>query len=155
MYESLLFLHSWLRWVVLGASAFLTARWVWYWFRETAWSPADAHYARIFNFTFVFQLVFGVALYLGVSPYTRMAFAQGRAFMEDPILRYWALEHGPVMIVALGIFQVALARVRKRKTRKPYRALALGLGTALAIMLAASPWPGLIYGRKLFRWFYF
>jgi hypothetical protein len=72
--------------------------------------------------------------------------------MRDPVARFWAVEHGTLMIVAVVFAH--LGRILARKARTPgakrTRMLVCFVIATLA-MLAATPWPGMTAGRPLLR----
>ena len=95
MYDFALDLHSWLRWAALigGLVATLAA------FTGGASGKAD-RWGLVFMITMDLQLLFGLALYLVLSPTTAAIFGDFGAAMRDPVARFWAVEH--VSIDAAG-----------------------------------------------------
>jgi hypothetical protein len=152
MYESLLWLHSWWRWLVLIAGVVaLVQAWTG-WLGAQPWTPR----ARMFGLAFIIaldvQLLTGLLLYVVESPFTRAAFMDFRATMRNPHLRFWAVEHGPPLLLAVVLAHVGQARAKRAPTDKlKYRRFAVWGTVALVIILAAIPWPGLDIGRPLFR----
>lgn len=150
MYAVVLVLHSWIRWIaiVAGIGAVLGA------IRSRGDNDRPAEWwGLLFMTSLDLQLLLGLLLYFVVSPNMQMVRAHFSEAMQIPQLRFWAVEHVTAMIVA--IFLAHLGRVLARKAADPVarrtRRLAC-FGLSLILVLAATPWPGLVYGRPLIRW---
>lgn len=98
------------------------------------------------------QMLLGLLLYLVVSPNMAEIRAHFGEAMQNPQLRFWAVEHVTAMLVAVVLAHVGrvLARNAKTATAKRGRLLAC-FGLATILILVGMPWPGLAYGRPLFR----
>ena len=105
-------LHSWLRWAALvaGLLATFTA------FTSGASGKAD-RWGLLFMIVMDIQLLFGLALYLALSPTTAAIFGDFGAAMRDPVARFWAVEH--VSLMLLAVVMAHLGRVLARKARTP------------------------------------
>jgi hypothetical protein len=134
MYSTVLLVHSWLRWLVLllGLLALL---------RPPQRSDRDRS-GLLFTIALDVQFLAGVLLYAALSPLTRAAFHSMSAVMQHAQLRYWVVEHPFGMLVALALGHLARAKPRWRT---------VFILLALIILAALLPWPGLPYGRPLFR----
>ena len=100
MYPAILTIHSWLRWVALlvGAAATFNA------FRhraETAERPRGQRWDTFFMLALDLQVLFGLLLHFGLSPFTREAMNNVGAALRDPGLRFWAITHISLMFVAV------------------------------------------------------
>jgi hypothetical protein len=155
--ELILFLHSWTRWAVLfsgvaTALAGLTGA-----ARERAWSARDAAIARVFVASVDVQVLLGLSLYFGVSPLARMARAVWTSVGLGGLwayheLRFFGLIHPLSML--LGAFVTHASWVLARRTERSgarHRCVGAGAALALAIFLAAIPWPILGHERPWFR----
>jgi hypothetical protein len=151
MYTVLLFLHSWLRWVVIalglaalsGAVGGLASR------RE--WLRIDDLRLKFFATSLDIQLLIGLILYV-ISPVTQSGFEDMRLTMRDSILRFFVVEHLFGMVVAVALAHVGRARVRKAADAiARHRTVLIFVGLALFIILLSIPWPGRPGGRELFR----
>lgn len=161
MYTLVLTLHSWLRWAALLAGVTATVC--------SLISPAAPDPSRsgaetgggthradrsglIFLIIVDVQMLLGLLLYFALSPFTSTALKDFGAAMRDPGLRFWAVEHGSLMLLAVVL--VHIGRVLARRARTPgSKRLRQGLsfGLATMAMIVATPWPGLPNGRPLFR----
>jgi len=154
MYGLILPLHSWLRWLVLGA---LLACWV----RALGglrakrdWSARDRRLLTLFVSAFDTQVLLGLTLYFVLSPLTPKSFADFGQHMRVAYLRFFAVEHATAMLLALVTAHVTLPAARRAATAvSRQRRLAWGLGLTLSLILSGVPWPFLVYGRPLFRGF--
>ncbi|MQA28363.1 MAG: hypothetical protein GEU82_00790 [Luteitalea sp.] len=98
------------------------------------------------------QVLFGLVLYFGLSPFTQIAMEDFGAAVRDPAMRFWAIEHALAMFAAVVLVRTgrvlamnATSAVSARRRRLTCFAL------ATVLMLAAIPWPGLANGRPLLR----
>ena len=151
MYPAVLTLHSWLRWValVLGAAATVNA------FRhraDPAQPPRGRRWDTFFMLALDLQVLFGLLLYFGLSPFTREALSNLGAALRDPGLRFWAITHVAMMLAALvavragRVFAMADQSSRARRNGR-----FICFAVAVLAMMAGVPWPGLAYGRPWFR----
>jgi hypothetical protein len=152
MYTALLFLHSWLRWLVIlagvaalgGAVAGVSTR--------RAWLPVDNVRLALFTHSLDVQLLIGLILYAFLSPVTRSGFEDMQLTMRDPILRFFVVEHLTGMLVAIALAHVGRARVRKAvDAAARHRAVLIFIGLSMVALLLTIPWPGMPGGRELFR----
>jgi hypothetical protein len=144
-------IHSWLRWaaLLLGAAATFNA------FRhraDTADPPRGRRWDTFFMLALDLQVLFGLVLYFGLSPFTREAMNNVGAALREPALRFWALTHVAMMVVALvavrvgRVFAMADRTPRARRNGR-YMCFAI----AMLAMVAGVPWPWLANGRPWFR----
>jgi hypothetical protein len=151
MYSVVLTLHSWNRWLTLalGLAAVISAlqdR------SELAERPRGMRWDTFLMAAVDVQVLLGLLLYLGLSPLTRAALSDFSAALRTPSMRFWALDHvvlmfGAVVLVRLG--RVLPMSAKTPVARRSRRLICFGL--ALAIMVAAIPWPGMSLARPLFR----
>jgi drug/metabolite transporter (DMT)-like permease len=151
VYLAVLTVHSWLRWValLLGVAATFSA------FRHRAdlsERPRGRRWDTFFMLALDLQVLFGLLLYLGLSPVTREAMTDARAVLRDPGVRFWAITHVAMMFVAL--VAVRMGRVfamgeRPSRARRDGRWICFAI--AVVAMVAGVPWPGFANGRPLFR----
>jgi hypothetical protein len=151
MYTAVLILHSWLRWLVL-----LFGVWaVWRAFAVPAverWSAADERAAKLFTIALDAQLLLGILVYVWLSPTIAAARHAFGAAMQQPQLRFWLVEHPVGMIAALVLAHIGRARIRRQLEPRKRRVARIFFTISLLLVLASIPWPGLPYGRALFRW---
>ena len=98
------------------------------------------------------QMALGLLLYLVVSPNMAEIRAHFAEAMQTAQLRFWAVEHITAMFGAVILAHVGnvLARTTTSVDAQRKR-LVIAFGIATVLMIAGMPWPGLPYGRPLFR----
>jgi hypothetical protein len=152
MYSLLLFLHSWLRWLVLLTGLFAVARAIAGTNSGRSWTAADGKPGLFFILCLDLQLLIGLALYLVFSPTVQAAFGNIGAAMKDTAYRFYVVEHAVGMIVAIVLAHIGRVRSKKAATDGArYKSAAIFFGAALLLILALIPWPGMAAGRPLFR----
>jgi hypothetical protein len=149
MYTVVLFLHSWLRWLALGAGGAAV-------FAAFGKSGADVRRVERWGLLFMIaldtQLLLGLLLYGLLSPFTRQAMQDFGGAMRDPLLRFWAIEHFVMMLIAAILVHVG--RVLARNTTDPEKKrkrMLVCFGLALLLILVGIPWPWMSVGRPFFR----
>jgi hypothetical protein len=151
MYIAVLFIHSWLRWVVLalGLAVLLAAfggmR------TGSAWAPKHERLQKAFLAVLDTQFLLGLLLWFFLSPITAAARANMAAAMKDGQLRYFGVEHLLTMLIAVAVAHVGRVRARRREGRMRYRSTVITQVLWLVLTLLAIPWPGLDVARPLFR----
>lgn len=151
MYTAVLTIHSWMRWVTLLTAVAATLNAL-----RTPAATDERLPGRLYDTLFMaavdLQVLFGLVLYFGLSPFTRQAMENFGTAMADSGLRFWAVEHVTGMVIAIVL--VRAGRVMGANTRPLARARTRRLvcfSLAILVMLASIPWPGLANGRPLFR----
>ena len=146
-----LLLHSWSRWfvVIFGLIAVYRA-YVGYSGRRPFLSADNGMSAAFSGFMWL-QVIIGLGLYFGLSPYGLNAMKQAGA-MKDPTTRFFGMEHVAVMILAAIVAQVGRVIVKKTAddTGKHKKAL-IYFGIALLLVLLMIPWGIWNPARPLFR----
>lgn len=141
MYTVLLYAHSWLRWLALGALLWALVQSITGVTQKRARSPADrkaALFAMIFSDV---QLILGLILYFGLSPITSAAFADMKAAMKDPQLRYFAVEHITIMVLALAFVHIGYSRMKRAATdAAAFKGGATFFGLATLSVVVGIPW---------------
>ena len=152
MYELALFLHSWLRWLVLafGLTLLVTARRGWR--RDTEWDGRADRLRAAFLGLLDLQAVLGLTLYFGLSPLTRVGLADVSVAMGDSVLRFYTIEHAFGMATGVIVAHIGLGRAKKGPVERRHRMTFLTLLVWLAVTVGSIPWSGLPYGRPLLRW---
>jgi hypothetical protein len=148
MYSAVLIAHSWLRWIaiLLGVVATITA------FTDRGPSNAADRWGLFFMMVLDIQMLLGLLLYLVLSPFTAQALNNFGAAMRNPALRFWAVEHVSVMLVAVVLAHLGRMLARTARTPQSKRRRQIVCYTLATIaMIAATPWPGTANGRPLIR----
>ena len=151
MYQVVLIIHSWLRWgaLLFGGAATLNA------IRhrdDTAVVPRSLRWGWWLMLALDLQVLFGLLLYLGLSPFTREALSNPAMALRDPNLRFWAITHMALMCFA--VVAVRTGRVLENGEKGSFarrNGPFICFGIAVLAMVAGVPWPGLAVGRPLLR----
>jgi hypothetical protein len=143
MYSFVLLLHSWLRWLAIGAGVAATA---------TISSPRGQKTGLLFIIALDLQMVLGLLLYAFLSPNTTAIFSDFGAAMRDPVARFWAVEHIAMMVAAVALGHIGRVLARNAPTPAAARTrLLICFGLATVLLILGTPWPGMRAGRPLFR----
>ena len=151
MYTTVLTIHSWLRWIalILAVGATINA----YLDRSESLERLPGKWwDTLFMLALDLQILLGLALYFGLSPFTIEGMNDLGAAMRNPALRFWTVEHilamvGAVVLVRIGRVMAMTATSTAARRRRRWISFAL----CTAVMVAGIPWPGLANGRPLFR----
>lgn len=156
MYAFVLFIHSWLRWVVVLAALWVVLRAA----RalgllgasRAPFAARDDKLIGAFVGLVDLQFLIGLGLYLFLSPMVQGAFADMRAAMRSAPLRFFAIEHITAMVIAVALAHVGRARQRRAdEDTKRWRNALLASSGFLLFALIGMPWPVLKHGRPLLR----
>jgi len=85
---------------------------------------------------FSLQFVLGLVMYFMSG---KVTFAAG--FMQDSILRFFTMEHGLLMLIAIVLVHIGYIKSTRLPYEKAYRAIFLYYLIALILVLAGIPWP--------------
>lgn len=142
MYELLLGIHNILRWVVLILGILAIVRGFRGWLGKRAWEKGDRMAGVFFSAGLDTQLLLGLILYFFVSPITQGALSDlGAAMRAGGDLRFFAVEHITVMVIAAVLAHIGSASVKKAAddTSKHKRA-AIWYAITMLVILVAIPW---------------
>ena len=151
LYTLTLFVHSYLRWVVLGLGATVALR-AWLATRSGRdWDLRDERTQLAFVAAVDLQLTLGLVMYIFLSPFSRAFLDDIAHAIKDPTLRFFGLEHAFVMLPAVVLAHVV--RVRGKRLAGVARQRSVWILTTIVVllMLVGQPWPFLRYGRPLLR----
>jgi len=152
VYVGVLTVHSWLRWATLALAIGATLNAGLRRDADVSAGMPGRHWDTYFMLALDLQVLFGLALYFGLSPYTAQAFANFGAAMRNPALRFWAIQHIGTMAAAVLLVRLGrvLALTAKSGAARRRRRLIFFALTTLTIIFGI-PWPGLQSGRPLIR----
>lgn len=141
MYQSITFLHSLFRWVVL--LSLIYAIWISFkgYYHRKQFSKTD-NAVRHWTATFAHvQLVLGIILY-SKSPivkYFWKNFGEAKASLD---LVFFGMIHILMMITAIILITVGSALAKRKETdREKFKTMLVWFTIALAVILIAIPWP--------------
>lgn len=152
MYPVLIILHSWTRWAVIIVGLVAVFRAIAARSSGRAWNSADNTTGRLYTIVLDVQVLLGLLLYLFASPTVAIARQNFAASMGNDTTRFWLVEHPFAMILALALAHVGRGRVRKATAdRARFGRVTVFHGLSVLLVILGTPWPGMSYGRGLFR----
>jgi hypothetical protein len=139
MYNALLHTHSSLRYVVLLLLVVVTVKSLLGWLNKQAFSKVDDKLSLgLLIFTHL-QFLAGLFLYF-VSPFVQFS----GTTMKDSTTRYWTVEHGFMMLVAVALITIARVTHKKLTTDEAkHKRLSILNAAALLIIVIA-----IVYGGR-------
>jgi len=149
MYSLLIFMHSWLRWILLLLGIIVIIKSYIGWFGNKTYLKSDRSMSIILVALFHTQLILGLLLYFLYSPLVNSAFQNFGAAMKDSQLRYWAVEHSFLMILSIMIAQFGQIRIKKSHAAiAKHRNAAIYFTMAFILIISRIPWDQTV---RLFR----
>ncbi len=150
MYPTLLLLHSWLRWFVLGAGVLAVFRAYGGWTGNRPFTKGDNGISAAFSGFMWLQVLVGLGLYFGNGPWGLHGLQQ--MGMKDATARFFGMEHVLVMIIAAALAQVGRIALKKAPTDTlKHKKAFIYFGIALLLVLLMIPWGIWNPARPLFR----
>lgn len=152
MYQTLTFLHSTLRWLVLISLIVALYKAYRGYFLKTAFTKTD-NTIRHWTATIAhLQLMVGMTLYFQ-SPIIKYFLKNFSTAKENFDLLFFGLIHSSLMLIAVIIITIGSA-MAKRKTldNEKFKTMLIWYGLALFLIFIAIPWPfSLFANRPYFR----
>lgn len=141
MYIGFLHLHDTLRWLLLLSLLVTLARYLNGWIGNKRWTKKDNLLGIIFVSLMDIQVLTGLVLYFFLSPVTKTAFADFGAAMKNDALRFYAVEHLAMMVIALALIHIGRAKSKKAASDlKKFKTAAIFIMISFAVIVAAIPW---------------
>jgi hypothetical protein len=141
MYKVFLLIHQYLAWLTLVICFFAAVRaWHRIIFRKW-WSQADVAAGIALTVICDLQLTAGIILYAGLSPVTKAAFLDFGIAMDDPSVRFIAVNHAIAMLLAVILVHAGSSLARKAQfSARKHRISAFFYSIALLVMIWGIPW---------------
>jgi len=141
MYTGFLHLHDTLRWLLLLSLVITLVKYISGWLGNQPWKKTDNILGIVFTSLMDIQLLTGLVLYFFLSPITKLAMSDFGAAMKDPGLRFYAVEHFSMMLIAVILVHIGRAKSKKAKTDSAkFKTSSIFFLIALVVILAAIPW---------------
>lgn len=141
MYTGLLHTHNMFRWLVLITLVLAVLFALAGWFGKREWNKKDNLTGLLLTIFMDIQFLVGLILYAFVSPVTKTAFNDFGAAMKNPDLRFYAVEHILMMVIALVLVHIGRSKSKKYVAPwKKHRSAAIFYCIALLLVLAGIPW---------------
>lgn len=154
MYNTLLSIHSLIRWLVVLSLLYSLYRAYSGWLGSKPFTKQDNSIRHITATIAHVQLIAGLWLYF-ISPiinYFLHHYAEAKTQNE---VRFFGMEHSTMMLIAIILITIGSAKA-KRKTadRDKFKTIAVWYSVALLIILICIPWPfSPMAGRPYWRMF--
>jgi len=141
MYTGFLHLHDTLRWLVLLSLVITLVKYAVGWLGSQRWQKTDNLLGIVFTSLMDLQLLTGLVLYFFLSPITKLAMSDFGAAMKDADLRFYAVEHFAMMLIAVVLVHIGRAKSKKAKADSAkFKTATIFFLIAFVVMLAAIPW---------------
>ncbi len=141
MYSFVLALHNLVRWVVLILSILAAVNACLGWLQKREWTARDSKIGSYCAISLDIQLLLGLLLYFALSPVTRAAFADFGAAMGNSNLRFFAVEHTIMMLLALVFAHLGNRLPRKAPgSAGKFKRAAIFFVLAALLILGGMPW---------------
>lgn len=141
MYTGFLHLHDALRWLLLLSLVVTLVKYLAGWFGNQPWKKVDNMLGIVFTSLMDLQLLIGAVLYFFLSPITKMALSDFGAAMKNADLRFYAVEHLSMMLIAVVLVHIGRAKSKKAVTDTgKFRIASIFFLIALVLIVAAIPW---------------
>jgi len=146
-------LHNVIRWVVLVLGVVLVVRSFLGWFKKWEYQERDKKLTPFFSGIYDLQVLLGIILFF-TKGWGGVLMNAPAEVMKTAALRFFAVEHWTLMIVAAVLIHIGSAQVKKAtESIKKYKRATIWFTIALLLTLASIPWPGMSAARPLLRFF--
>jgi hypothetical protein len=154
MYNIVLSIHSFFRWLVLISLLYALYRSYTGWFTNSTFSKLD-NFTRHTTATIAhIQLILGLSLYF-ISPLVSYFLHHYTEALHDREMRFFGMEHITMMLIAISIITIgSILAKRKQADKQKFKTMAVWYTIALLVILTSVPWPfSPIVSRPYFRMF--
>ncbi|MGJ1409184.1 hypothetical protein ACR78Z_05875 [Sphingobacterium thalpophilum] len=139
MHSTLLLLHSWTRWLVLGFLLYAIYKASIGYFKDTPFTKADDS-VRHWTATIAHvQLMLGIMLFMNSQ--IAKGYWSSESF-QDFDMTFFGLIHVILMLASIVVLTIGSALAKRRTAdREKFRTMLLWYSIALLIIFIAIPWP--------------
>ena len=141
MYQTLIFLHSCFRWLVVVSLLYAVARAFSGYFSTRVFSKTD-NTIRHWTATIAhIQLILGILVYMQ-SPVIRYFWKHSGEAIKDWETTFFALVHFAIMLIAIVILTIGSALTRRKAVDKDkFRTMLTWFLLGFLLIFIAIPWP--------------
>jgi len=141
VYQIVLAIHNILRWIVLVLAVVALLQAYIGWIGKREYSELDRKAGVFFSVSLDIQVFLGILLYVFLSPITRTSFQDFSTAMTIPEIRFFAVEHILMMILAVIIVHVGTILTKKATSDvSKFRRAATWYSLAFLVVIMAIPW---------------
>jgi len=154
MYNSILVLHSLVRWLLLFSLIFGLYRAYYGWKSKSIFGPWDNRARHVTATIAHVQLIFGLWLYF-ISPIVNYFFENFREAVHMREIRFFGMEHVTMMTIAITLLTVGSIKVKKKSTdQEKFKTMLIWYSIVLVIIFLSIPWKFSPFtARPYFRFF--
>ncbi|NIM95491.1 MAG: hypothetical protein GTO18_17475 [Anaerolineales bacterium] len=139
-YSVLLALHNFTRWAVLILGLFAIGQVLYGWIKDRPWTSAHRRAGQLYTISLDIQLLIGILLVF-FSPIVEVALSNFSAALETEQLRFFIIEHIPLMVIAIVLAHIGNARAKKVEgDRNRHKQALIWYSLSLAGVILAIPW---------------
>jgi len=132
--------HNVMRWMVLFAGTYALVRAYRGWLGNADWQAQDGLAGRLFAISFDIQFLLGLFT-AAVSPLVRAALQDPASIGASQSVRYFVVEHIPVMVAALAAIHITSSLVKKvEASEQRHKRATIGYSLGFLLILIAIPW---------------
>ncbi len=140
MYAFVLTTHSYIRWFVLFSLLFAVYNAYKGWLGNKVFTPFDNRVRNITVTIAHIQFVLGLTLY-SISPLVSYFLHNFEEAKKNNEIRFFGMEHGTMMIIAIIIITIGSSLSKRKKTDKQkFKTMAIWFTIALIIIFIMIPW---------------
>jgi len=139
MFPTTLNLHNYLAYAVLLLVTLFTFYSLWGWLNGRKFRTRDKKFGLAAMLAVHIQFTLGLVLYL-VSPTVQQAFKDFGLAMKSSSLRFSALEHPLVMLIAAVLITVARIKTKRSDSNSAHKTNFILYAIALLLILSRIPW---------------
>ncbi len=141
MYSILLHSHNGLRLLILPVALITLGYLISGIIRKAPWAKTGKILTSIYTGLMDLQVLVGLLLYVGFSPITKAAFSDFGAAMKNSELRFYAVEHISLMLLAVVFAHIAGKMAKKGSSDKSkWMKTTLWVALSIVAVLVAIPW---------------
>ncbi|MGY3804007.1 hypothetical protein ACWNT8_08100 [Pigmentibacter ruber] len=141
MLESIVFIHSWTRWLIALLLLLVLYRSYIGWFKKSEYTKKDHIFGGVLLGLTHLQLVMGLILYFALSPISQAALNNISITMKSTVLRFWGIEHIFTMLLFVIFIQIGRIKTKKSKLSvQKYKSSAIYCTIAVILLLLGTPW---------------
>lgn len=140
-YQIFLYIHSWVRWIILLLGIIAIVKAYVGWLGQKPYTKGDNDLSAAFIGSLHLNLLVGLILYFFLSPYVDSALNDFGAAMKNKELRFWAVEHSLINIIAIVVAQVGRSKAKKAVNAiQKHKLSAIFYTIAFILLLSRIPW---------------
>ena len=141
VYQIVLALHNVIRWIALILGILAAVKAFLGWIQDSEWTKLDRKFGLFFTIALDIQLLLGLLLYFALSPITTSAIRDFSTVMGNPGIRFYAIEHAIMMLLAVVFAHLGSALPKRvDESQAKHRRAAIWFTLSFLVMLLGMPW---------------